>query len=471
MTGFFQGNDGGYSSRMVLPIQAGAINRECAAVSDRTRALDRLAKFFMVAWISILLQGALRKWIFPGLTIMYLVQDLPLLAAYVYAIYKGIVWNRLALACIALAIWLSIQSLAQVILVGHSITVAVIGLHHFIFYLPILFLLPPCMNRENRKRFVRFNLLSIVPMSIIAALQALSPRGTWINRTSAGDDTAFLVGNGAVRATGTFNFTMSFSIWCGIVVALVIGEWLRPSQDRALSSKWILVITSCAAAIATFDSASRTAVIMAAAACTGGVAVALVTRNYKNLASLGAMLAIIPVLTFAAYFVAPLAFSGLIDRFSGESYQREMTNRISDMTIGFLYTPSSSFIGQGIGSGIQAAHVGSAAAYQIDLLEMENLRIVQEMGVIPGGVFVILRYIAGFALIVAGFKALRAPQVRFASAVPLAFTLAPTITVGELIRSAPVIATQEFFFAALICGAVLFSREPLQASAVVDDMR
>ena len=466
MTPSFQRNGGQQSSGMVSTMDTFALPGSRPVTMDRARSLNRLANLFLIAWISVLLQGALRKWIFPGVTIIYLIQDLPLLVAYVYALYKGIVWDKLAFACTVVAIWLSVQGLAQVILIGHSITVAVIGLHHFLFYLPILFLLPPCMSRENRKRFIRFNILSIIPMTVIAALQALSPRGAWINRTSLGDDTAFLVGNGAVRATGTFNFTMSFSIWCGIVVALVIGEWLRPAKERALASKTLLVISTIAAVISTFDSASRTAVLMAGAASLGGVAVAVATRKYIHLLRLGALLVVLPVLTFLAYAVAPLAFSGLLERFSGEENQHEMTSRVADMTVGFLYTPSSTFIGQGLGNGIQAAHVGSAAAYQVNLLEMENLRLVQELGVVPGASFVILRYISGIALIIAGFRAFSERNVRLATAVPLAFTLAPTIMIGELIRSAPVIATQEFFFAALILGAVLFYREPLQSGAV-----
>src|SRR5215469_5492806 len=196
-------------------------------VEARDKELRTLANLFLVAWVSVLLQGAIRKWILPGVTVLYLAQDLPLLIAYSYALYKKIVWEgRLAFSCMIIAIVLSIQALAQIIFVELAVTVAIIGLHHYIFYLPILFLLPACMNEENRQRFIRFNLWSNIPMAFIAALQALSPRSAWINLTSAGEDTAFLVGNGAVRATGTFNFTMSFSIWCGIAVALTLGEWL-----------------------------------------------------------------------------------------------------------------------------------------------------------------------------------------------------------------------------------------------------
>jgi hypothetical protein len=359
---------------------------------------------------------------------------------------------------------LSIQTLAQVIFVEHAITIGIIGLHHYIFYLPIVFLLPPCMNDKNRQRFIRFNLLSNIPMALIAALQAMSPRSAWINRTSAGEDTAFLVGNGAVRATGTFNFTMSFSIWCGIAVALTLGEWLRPQHERAIRSRKILVLSTICAFIATVDSASRTAILLGGAAFVGAMAVVIVTRRYKHLLLLGAMIVILPILTLIAYFVAPLAFSGVMDRFSGEDNQREMTSRMTDLTFNFIFMPSRTIIGEGIGNGIQAAHVGSASAYDISLAEMENLRLIQELGPISGSAVVLIRYVAGIYMLVASFRLLKVSSGRLSSVLPLAFTLAPTLMLGELIRSAPVVATQTYFFVSLICGAILFRHEPLRSS-------
>jgi hypothetical protein len=431
----------------------------------RAKELRTLANLFLIAWASVLLQGALRKWIFPGATILYLAQDLPLLIAYLYALHKKIFWEgSLVFLCMIIALVLSIQTLVQVIFVEHALTVGIIGLHHYIFYLPIVFLLPPCMNEDNRQRFIRFNLWSNIPMALIAAFQAISPPGAWINRTSAGDDTAFMVGNGAVRATGTFNFTMSFSIWCGIAVALTLGEWLRPPQERAIPSRIVLALSTISVFIATLDSASRTAIFLGGAALLGAFAVVIVTRRYKHLLLVGAMTLALPVLTVAAYFVAPLAFSGLIDRFSGQESQREMTSRMTDLTFNFIFMPSRTIIGEGIGKGIQAAHVGSSTAYDISLAEMENLRLIQELGPISGTAVVLIRYIAGISMLIASFRLRKVSSARLSAVLPLAFTLAPTLMIGELIRSAPVVATQTYFFVSLICGEIVFRDERLCSS-------
>jgi hypothetical protein len=49
-------------------------------------------------------------------------------------------------------------------------------------------------------------------------------------------------------------------------------------------------------------------------------------------------------------------------------------------------------------------------------------------------------------------------------AVPLAFSAAPTIMVGDLTHSAPITATQAYFWSALILGALLFRHEPVSPS-------
>src|ERR1700722_20715324 len=100
---------------------------------------DFLANLFMAAWILVLLQGALRKWAFQGANFLYLIQDVPLILAYVYAFWKGLVWGgKLAWTMIVIAIVLSIQTMLQLIFADLTSRTALIGLHHYIFYLPIL---------------------------------------------------------------------------------------------------------------------------------------------------------------------------------------------------------------------------------------------------------------------------------------------------------------------------------------------
>ena len=429
---------------------------------------DILAWIFLSAWVCVLMQGALRKWAFPSVNVIYLIQDVPLLAAYFFAVWKGLVWQgKLAWLCTVIAIVLSIETLVQVIFIDLSARTAVVGLHHYIFYLPILFIAPVSFNAKHRLRFVRWNLLFIIPMSVLAALQSRAPKGAWINKTSAGDETGFGIADDTVRATGTFNFTLTYSIWCGFAVGLVLGEWLLPPERRAFKSKILLLVCTMSALLATLVSGSRTAVMLAALGFVGGFASVVITRNVRLIVRFGLVLVLLPILTAIAYVVVPKSFNAVIERFSGEEYQEDMLKRIDHMIVGFVSVPEFSYLGKGIGYGIPAANPAAGAATGILLSEHETIRTVQELGSFIGPALVLLRYAMSFVIISFGFKALLLKRNHsFPHAVPLAFSAVPIFMIGELVRSAPVISSQIFFVIALILSAVLFRDEPLTAGPV-----
>jgi hypothetical protein len=437
-----------------------------AAPREKKRRLpqtprDVLAHIFMAAWICVLLQGALRKWVFPGLAILYLIQDVPLLIAYIYALWKGLVWGgKLASMCILIAITLSVETMVQIIFGNISVRTAVVGLHHYIFYLPILFLAPVSFNFKHRRRFVRWNLLILIPMALLATLQSRAPKGAWINRTSAGDDTGFGLAGDVVRATGTFNFTAFYSVWVGLAAAMVVGEWLLPPSQRSFKSKILLLVFTLSVALAAMVSGSRLAVVVAGLAFVGGFAAVVVTRNARLILRFAIVLLCMPILVGIAYVAAPASFNGLVARFSGDNYQQDMNTRVVHGLLGFTYAARFSYIGAGIGYGIPAAN--PSLGMGIVLSENETIRIIEEIGSFTGNAIVVLRYASTLVLIGVGFRALLLNRRHsFPHAVPLAFTAAPTLMVGELTRSAPVLSTMTFFIIALILGAILFRQEPL----------
>jgi hypothetical protein len=416
---------------------------------------------FMAGWICVLLQGALRKWAFPSLAKpLYLVQDVPLIIAYGYAVLKGHIWaGKVALGCCLVALLLSMQTLAQLIFVDLQLKTAIIGLHQYIYYLPILFLFPMCLKHKEMRRFIRWNLLIIIPMGVLGTVQSRSGKSAWINRTAAGDETAFsIAGSTAIRATGTFNFTQSYSIWCGIAAALVIGEWILPPEKRSFKSRLLLIAFSISASMATMVSGSRTAILLGAGAFFGGLVAALLQRDQKLILRFVGIVLAMPVVAGLAYLLAPDAFTGNLNRLSHPENQREMSTRIEQLTVGFLSEPEFSFLGKGIGTGIQAASSSSTDPYSVKLSEWDNIRGVQELGTFAGIALVMTRYLAALLVIAAAVRA-QLQRPGFAYALPIAFTVAPTLAIGDMWRTAPMVATQVFYFMALICGAILYRRE------------
>ena len=201
-----------------------------------------MARLFFATFWAIIFTGAIRKWIFPGITALYLLQDVPLVLAYIYALWTGL-FSRgyLMLYTVLLGTVISLQALGQIIFVGLNVVVAGVGLHNYLFYLPILLIFPLCLTPRYRKSFVWWNLIFSIPMCLLAIAQAESPKQAFINRTSEGD--AFgIPGAEIARVSGTFNFTLFYGIWVALAVALCMGEWLLPKERRAIRNQWLLIL-------------------------------------------------------------------------------------------------------------------------------------------------------------------------------------------------------------------------------------
>lgn len=422
---------------------------------------DVLANMFLATWICVILAGAVRKWMFPGVQILYLLQDVPLVIAYAYALSKGLFWaGWLAWACIIGSLLLCMQGLLQVIVINLSWVTAIIGLHHYIIYLPILFIAPVCFNFKHRRRFLRFNLLSTIPMAAIAVLQARSPQAAWINRTTSGATAFSIGGSDAFRASGTFNFALPFAVWCGVVVSLVIGEWLQSPTQRSFKSRILLIICTISACVATEVSGSRSAVFAAALAFLGGFLAVLLTRRTKLIVNFIVLTVLLPVLGGLAYLIAPASVMGNLNRFSGEENHRDLAHRSEYMAVGFVTATDLSLLGKGVGVGIQAANVESANAYVVTLSENDTMRGVEELGTFTGTILDLARYFGAIAFVLMGVRTLlQTPSVGYG--LPLALSTIPTLAFGDLWRTAPMIATQVYFCIAFLLGTILFRREAL----------
>lgn len=438
---------------------------------DRLASLDTLASLFMFSWVIILLQGAIRKWLVPGFSAAYFLEDIPILVAYIYAMYKGIVWiGGVLYFVVGISLMLCLQALMQVIIIHYNFISALVALHHYIFYLPMLFLLPACMTRNNIRKFLRLNLVIIIPMTLIALVQSVSPRNAWINQTAAGDEIgrAFGVSLDIARTSGTFNFTLPFSIWCGIAAAMVVGEWLQPPERRSLRSRTLLLIISLCIALSTITSGSRTAIFLVILALLGAMAATLVLGNAKVTVRIAAILLSIPFLGAVAYLVAPASIDALEGRFTQAGAGEEMSTRVLTMTVGFLLYPDFDLLGHGIGLGIPAAEVGAKfmpndAFWRVGspyISEWDNIRAVQSLGNIVGIIVVLARYGAGILLFMASFRALLLPRSQsWPHAVPLAFTLLPTLMIGDMVHSAPIDAPQMYYCTAIILSSFLYRQE------------
>jgi hypothetical protein len=418
-------------------------------------SVDTMARLYFASFWAILFTGAIRKWLAPGTTILYLLQDVPIGAAYLFGLWKGLFDRGYLLLCIALlSTIILLQGLAQVIISGLDVFVAFVGFHNYLFYLPMLLVFPLCLTEKYRRDFVRCNLLVSIPMCFLAIVQAMSPKSAFINQSTGGD--AFGVpGADVARVTGTFNFVAFYNIWVGIAVALCVGEWLLPKTRRVISNQWLLILCTFTVNLCHLVSASRGAIVLAGIAVLGGMVGAILLGSSRAMLAIGGICVLLPVAAGMTYVISPTEFNVVVDRFTGAGGRQDMPYRVEQGLIGFLTVPQFSLIGAGIGMGVDAAHAGDAETYNFtyDLAEQDTIRNVMELGTPVGLLYVFARLAFIYGMVFLSIQIVRngaSPHL-----LPLSFVLLAQ-TYQDLTRSATMTATQLMIGYAFILGAYYY---------------
>lgn len=416
-----------------------------------------MAALYFASFWTIMFTGAVRKWMFPGVSILYLLQDVPIAFAYLYALWTGL-FNRnyLMLCTLLLSVLLILQALLQIVVSDLSIVVAVIGLHNYLFYLPMLFVFPLCLTVKYRKDFVWWNMMASIPMCFLAIAQSVLPKQSFINRTSEGDMAFGLPGADVARVSGTFNFTVFYGIWVALAVALCMGEWLLPKERRAVKSQWLLIVCTVAVNICHLVSASRSAIALAGAAIVGALVAAVVLGSTRAILAIGGICILLPVAASLTYLVSPDEFNIVEERFTGSNYVEGSEDRLLGGLIGFATIPKFSLIGAGIGMGVDAAHVGNANTYNFtyELSEGDTIRNVMELGTPVGLTWDLTRI--GFLIGMVFFSARIVRNGSSPHVLPLSFFLLAQAYQGDLTRAATMTASQVMVGYSFILGAYYY---------------
>ena len=428
----------------------------------------------MATLFALIFTGAIRKWALPGVSILYLLQDVPIGIAYLYALWSGLFTRGyMMLGVFLLSTILCLQGMAQIIFKGLETFVAVVGLHNYIFYFPMLLAFPLAFTLKVRNRFIWWNLVASIPMCLLAVAQAQSPRTAWVNHTSEGD--AFGVpGAEIARVSGTFNFTVFYGIWVASAVAYCMGEWLLPVHRRAIKSRWLLIACTFSVNVCHLVSGSRNAILLSVIAILGGALAAAVLGSGRAIVAILGILFLMPVAGAAVYVISPDEFNIVQERFTGEHYIEDGKDRMSDAIIGFATVPKFNLIGAGVGMGVDAAHAGNADTYNFtyQLSEQDMIRNVMELGTPVGLLYAIVRLAFLFGMVIFAIRLVRAgssPHV-----LPLACFLLAQGYIGDLTRAATMTASQVMLGYAFILGTYyhpdntgqeLLASDPLMRSA------
>lgn len=217
--------------------------------------VDRLLNRGVWAYFLLLIfDGALRKWVVPGLaTPLLLVRD-PIAFYLILASWKrGLFsWNTYVSAMFLVGV----AGLYTAVFWGHgSLPVAIYGARILLLHFPLIFVIGRIFNRDDVEKMGKVILWIAIPMTVLLALQFFSPQTAWVNRGVGGEGAAGFGGAmGYFRPPGTFSFTNGTALFYGLLSCFVFYFWIRPRGTNRL-----LLIGATAALLAAIPlSISRT---------------------------------------------------------------------------------------------------------------------------------------------------------------------------------------------------------------------
>ncbi len=354
-----------------------------------------LKRLIFLYFILLIFEGALRKWILPGYaTPLLIVRDPVLIAIYLVAFFRGVFPLH---AWIAGIVALAGLSTLATLLIGHGhLTTMAFGIRANFLHVPLIFVIGRVLDASDVRRYgVIFMLLS-VPMTLLVAVQFLSPPEARINVGIGGEGTASFDGVGdRMRSSGTFSFINGLVAFYSLAFAF----WMGQIMDRRRSPLpwWLIAGVGAAILLAIPLSISRALMIgigiIAAGASVCFLRIPGGARILSRFVLIGGFAALaaslLPVFDEAVDVMGQRVDEAA--RIEGDASDVFM-NRI----LGDLIGPISAInfdepFGVGIGAGTQVGAQLFVGERGFLGGEGEWWRLFWEMGVLLGGAFILYR--------------------------------------------------------------------------------
>ena len=199
--------------------------------------LKRLIWIYFWLWI---LEGPLRKWIFPQFSAPLLViRDRLVILIYLVAVSRGragpmLVW-------ILTGAFGVIMALIAVAAQHSAMLVMLYGLRTNLLHIPLIFVIGEVFNAEDVNKMGKVILWLSIPLVGLAVLQFRAPMDSFLNVGAGASIGGQMEGAlGRVRAPSVFSFNGGFVIFLGLALYFSLEE-LTSGSGRGQSLAWIFL--------------------------------------------------------------------------------------------------------------------------------------------------------------------------------------------------------------------------------------
>ncbi len=430
------------------------------------RARRRIVAYCYVFYVLIFLQGVLRKWVVTEDTDYLILLCDPVLALiYIeflllkkgHAIRHFGPWLVLCFVFLLVALIqsMSLQKL-DLLLVG-------IGFRYYLFYIPIMIIIPRVFDYEDLRRFIKFNLVIPIPIAVLAVAQFYAPLMSPLNAGIGMDAYIFQVVAGVVRPYGPFSFAAAQAYYSVLALCFVLIAW--SGRDDFRFSSALLIAAGLAALSMGAVSGSRTYFLGAGIIW---VVFMLSAFGAHDARSLG--------VTFGFSAAFAVAFMVLVTFVIPETIETMMSRQETAIEaegstigrVGFIFTEFLSAVGDvplfgyGIALGTNAGSFLVLGTRDFALAEYEWTRLTQELGPVFGLVAIGLRVLC---FVWMGYVALRALFVRRQPYAVLMWGFAGVLVLIGAITTQNTLLAFAWFTAGLVFALARLDRRALKASA------
>ncbi|MEI8235399.1 MAG: hypothetical protein WCH57_12050 [Verrucomicrobiota bacterium] len=356
-------------------------------------AADPLLWIRRLIWLYFLLliyEGALRKWIVPGLANpLLIVRDPVVILIYALALSKGVFPSDSFVGWITgLGILTFLVSLVSGV---GNLFVSLYGWRTDFLHLPLIFLMPKVLTPRDVRALCIGLLITAVPMAFLVMVQFKAGPTAWVNVGVGGGEGGQLdVGFGKIRPPGTFSFTNGLADY----ITIVAGCLLYAILDRKYYPRWLLFSAAPATILMVVISGSRATVSAVIISVAMLVLICLRRPSYIG-GSFKFVLLALPglwVITSLPVFQEGMEVHAARFGESGGGVQHGIIERaLGDYLDGIYAAADAPLFGYGLGIGTNAAAGMIGGERGFLLAEGEWARVVKEGGPILGMGFLLLR--------------------------------------------------------------------------------
>lgn len=371
------------------------ISPAISPVEERSSAnTGFLIRVIWAYFFLLIFEGALRKWVLPGLAEPLLIIRDPLALFLIFKALQQGIWRPNPYVILMWGV--TVLSLGITMIAGHgNYVVALYGLRITTIHFPLIFIIGTVFTRSDVLKIGEWLLYLNIAMTLLVGIQFFSPQSAWVNMGVGGDiaGSGFSGAAGYFRVPGTFSFTNGLSLFYGFTAAYIFYFWI--SQNVKINR--ILLFGSTLALFAAIPlSISRTVLFEIILSflfllCIAG-------RNPRIVKTL-IPLAIVGVglfFTLNNLFFFQTASTVFTERFTNASAaEGGLEGTLIDRFLGGMYgaviNEDASFVGLGLGMGTNAgAHIMTGKrAFLVS--EGEWGRLTGEMGFILGMLVILIR--------------------------------------------------------------------------------